>query len=300
MTSPPYYNQRDYGIRGQIGTESNVNKYLDNLYYVFDELRRVLRDDGTCFINIGDVYINKALQGIPWKFADKMSRNGWTVRNEIIWWKRNAMTETVQDRCGRDHEVVFLFTKTGQDYFYENYESTEKTKDERERPHRTVWDIPTQSFRGSHFATFPIELAKRCIRLGTSAYGCCPKCEAPAKRVLLKTRIPTRPGNTTKTTGKTRKEKGNRDPQRHITIVKKIGWESTCKHSLPGLWSVPKMNSVIDPFCGSGTVGVACRELNDPIGLYEFTGIELNPEYAKMADKRIKEHSRIPLRRKHG
>lgn len=289
VTSPPYYNQRDYGVKGQIGVEETVEEYLSKLKDVFTQVHRVLRNDGTLFVNIGDAYIDKELQGIPWMFAEMMRASGWRIRNEIIWWKRNAMTETASNRCGRDHETIFLFTKVKDGYFFENYGSTEKTKDGRNRPHRTVWDIPTKSFKGSHFAVFPVELAKRCILLGASNYGCCKMCHAPFKCLLIKKRIPTRPGNKTKTTNKDRKEIGNRDPQRHITLVEKIGWEPTCICNDRDI-DLCAMVRVLDPFCGSGTTGIACKELNKKSSLYVFTGIELNKEYAEMAINRIANH----------
>jgi DNA modification methylase len=150
VTSPPYWGLRDYGRDGQIGLEATPEAYVERLVEVFREVRRVLRDDGTCWLNLGDTYNNfrvsmdgqsvhkreqrdkpagrravdrnlkeKDLVGIPWRVAFALQADGWYLRQDIIWHKPNPMPESVRDRCTKAHEYVFLLTKSGR-YFYDS------------------------------------------------------------------------------------------------------------------------------------------------------------------------------------
>lgn len=181
-----------------------------------------------------------------------------------------------------------------------------------------VWNIPTEAFPKAHFATFPRRLVEPCIKAGTSDKGCCPECLAPWVRVVDKERVATRPGMNTKikvpggwdtapgahgtlhrtnrTVGEYRErtEIGNRDPGRHVTETRTVGWKPGCwcaapatlegaEMILPDMFSyAPIPCTVLDPFVGSGTTGVVAKQLGR-----SFIGIELNPEYAAMARKRI-------------
>jgi site-specific DNA-methyltransferase (adenine-specific) len=119
VTSPPYWGLRDYGRDGQIGLEATPEAYVERLVEVFREVRRVLRDDGTCWLNLGDSYgSGKQLVGIPWRVAFALQSDGWYLRQDIIWHKPNPMPESVRDRCAKAHEYVFLLTKSGR-YFYD-------------------------------------------------------------------------------------------------------------------------------------------------------------------------------------
>ena len=147
VTSPPYWSLRDYGVEGQIGAESNLDEYISSLVTVFREVRRVLRDDGTLWVNIGDSYTSggrtwrdgdrknpargmgyrpptpdglkpKDLIGVPWKLAFALQADGWYLRTDIVWHKPNAQPESVKDRPARAHEYVFLLSKS-QDYSYD-------------------------------------------------------------------------------------------------------------------------------------------------------------------------------------
>ena len=152
VTSPPYYGLRDYGVEGQLGRESTPAEYVENLVNVFREVRRVLRDDGTLWLNLGDSYANdgkwggrtsgkhasgvhdtsvgrlkrstglkpKDLIGIPWRVAFALQEDGWYLRSDVIWAKGNCMPESVTDRPTKSHEYVFLLTKN-QDYFYDQH-----------------------------------------------------------------------------------------------------------------------------------------------------------------------------------
>ena len=154
VTSPPYYGLRDYGVNGQLGIEETPELYISNLADVFDEVKRVLRDDGTLWLNIGDSYAgsgkgawdNKSIQrketyrpstddvnvkmpktwdgikskdliGIPWMLAFELRRRGWYLRQDIIWAKPNPMPESVKDRCTKSHEHIFLLSKSRKYYF---------------------------------------------------------------------------------------------------------------------------------------------------------------------------------------
>ena len=145
VTSPPYYNLRDYGAEGQIGAEETPEEYVEKLVQVFREVRRILRPDGTLWLNIGDSYATKTgryaaglskrnvcgkpsrgtpegykhkdLIGIPWMLAFALRADGWYLRQDIIWQKPNAMPESVRDRCTKSHEYIFLLAKSDRYYF---------------------------------------------------------------------------------------------------------------------------------------------------------------------------------------
>lgn len=119
VTSPPYYGLRDYGISGQIGLEASMQEYIDRITLVFREVWRVLKFDGTLWLNLGDTYnARKELMGIPWRVAFALQSDGWFLRQDIIWNKPNPMPESVKDRCTKAHEYIFLLTKQ-QNYYYD-------------------------------------------------------------------------------------------------------------------------------------------------------------------------------------
>lgn len=117
VTSPPYYGQRDYCTPLQVGIESNPEEYLTRLLDIFDEMKRVLKDDGTFWLNIGDKYIDGNLAGLPWRLALALKERGWILRSDIIWYKPNAMPSSVQNRPTCDHEYLFLFSKNLKYYY---------------------------------------------------------------------------------------------------------------------------------------------------------------------------------------
>lgn len=242
---------------------------------------------------------------------------GWYLRSDVIWSKPNPMPESVTDRPTKAHEYVFLLTKQPRYFYdAEAVKETALTaewpgigpqhggvRDRGEayepmavhagRNRRSVWHIATQPYAEAHFATYPEKLVEPMVLAGTSERGCCPECGAPWRRVTAKDRRPTRPGERTKVHGANSrvnvsrdpahkhewngKVVGNRDPERHVTETRTVGWEPTCQH---GREPVPC--TVLDPFTGSGTTGVvACGHGRN------FVGCELNPEYAAMARRRI-------------
>ena len=120
VTSPPYFGLRDYGVDGQIGLEQTPEEYVTKMVEVFREVRRVLRDDGSLWLNLGDSYgKGKQMLGIPWKVAFALQDDGWYLRQDIIWSKPNPMPESVRDRCTKSHEYIFLLTKSKR-YYYDH------------------------------------------------------------------------------------------------------------------------------------------------------------------------------------
>ena len=191
VTSPPYWSLRDYGISGQIGLEASLDDYLDSLVGIFEEVRRVLRPDGTFWLNIGDSYTSggrtwrasdkknqgramnvrpptpeglkpKDLIGVPWRLAFALQAAGWYLRADIIWHKPNCQPESVKDRPTRCHEYVFVFSKEER-YYYDH----QAVRGPNGRNLRTVWDIHTQPYGEAHFATFPRALVEPCLAIGS-------------------------------------------------------------------------------------------------------------------------------------
>ncbi|MDO4909886.1 MAG: site-specific DNA-methyltransferase [Corynebacterium sp.] len=183
VTSPPYWGLRDYGVEGQIGAEATIDEFIQSLVEVFREVRRVLKDDGVLWLNIGDGYTSggrkwrdadkklaargmsyrpdtpegmkpKDLIGVPWMLAFALRADGWYLRSDIIWNKPNANPESVRDRPTRSHEFIFMLSKSAK--YYYNVEATlEPTDDGKKlRRKRSVWSIKTEPFKGAHFACF--------------------------------------------------------------------------------------------------------------------------------------------------
>ncbi len=121
VTSPPYWGQRDYGTKWQIGNEETPEEYIEKMLNVADELKRVLTDDGANFLNIGDKYAGKNLQMIPFKLAIEMQKRGWAIRNVLIWRKTNAMPSSIKDRFSNVYEPIFLFVKNPEGYLSPEY-----------------------------------------------------------------------------------------------------------------------------------------------------------------------------------
>ncbi len=117
VTSPPYWGLRDYGCDGQLGLEDSFDEYIQKMVRVFREVRRVLRNDGTLWLNLGDSLHNKNLMGIPWRVALALQTDGWFLRQDIIWHKPNPMPESCKDRCTKAHEYLFLLSKSARYHF---------------------------------------------------------------------------------------------------------------------------------------------------------------------------------------
>ena len=198
VTSPPYYGLRDYGGESnQIGLEQTPEEYIQEMVNVFRLVRDNLTDDGTLWLNIGDSYYNyrpgkgglpqqtvsntkqdlpdqcnrrankleglkeKDLIGIPWMLAFALRADGWYLRQDIIWHKPNPMPESVQDRCTKSHEYIFLLSKS------QNYYFDVDTIKEQSRRKRSVWNVNVKPNKQAHFATYPPELITPCILAGS-------------------------------------------------------------------------------------------------------------------------------------
>lgn len=200
VTSPPYFGLRDYGHDGQMGLEPTPDEFVAGMVGVFREVRRVLRDDGTLWLNIGDSYgAGKQLIGVPWRLALALQTDGWVLRQDIIWSKPNAMPESASDRCTKGHEYLFLLSKQPR-YYYDADAIVEPATWERwgkqtEKKHhtgtaghlggktlaelpikdtknkRSVWTVPTQPYGGGHFAAYPPALIEPCILAGCPRGG---------------------------------------------------------------------------------------------------------------------------------
>jgi DNA modification methylase len=372
ITSPPYFFLRDYDCDGQVGLEKTPEEYIKNITIITNELKRVLRNDGTFWINLGDSCVGnkiksnlhpKNLLGIPWATAFSLRDNGWILRKDIIWSKRNPLPSSTFDRPTSAHEYIFLFSKSPS-YYYDYiavreegstgsweampaiggkkytsgddgvvqkgiYSGKQPSSDGKRNKRsvwdytsdcevwnwlknnvpedmteqfenlynkwleeiydqKSVWDIPTHSFKEAHFATFPVLLPQVPILAGTSEKGCCPICNAPLKRIIESERQATRPAINNK---KDKTGKANRDPERHITKYTTIGWEKTCKHDFKDKDIVPC--TVLDIFSGAATTGIVAAKYNR-----NYVGIELNPEYIKMSKKRLRDFEPIFLEEK--
>ena len=202
VTSPPYYGLRDYGVAGQIGLEQTPAQYVAQIVAAMREVRRVLRDDGALWLNLGDSYRpDKQLGGIPWRVALALQDDGWILRSDVIWAKPAPQAESVQDRPTRGHEYVFLMAKRRQ-YVYDIEAIREDPKlaagdgirihvtgqkraaigngkdggsetfypEIKGANRSTVWTIAAQPYAGAHVAAMPPALAERCI-LATSRPG---------------------------------------------------------------------------------------------------------------------------------
>ena len=286
VTSPPYWGLRDYGHPGQIGLEPSPKEFTAAMVAVFREVRRVLKTDGTLWLNLGESYATqpgkgnnvpqtkwkanaypesaahrsqdfgiapKNLIGIPWRVAFALQADGWFLRSEIIWYKPNAMPESVTDRPTKSHEHLFLLSKSDR-YYYDHEAIKERStgqtgsaasfrretkdhlipgqtaiqhrmdRDERDddgrRNKRSVWEVPTVPYSGAHFAVFPPKLVEPCILAGA-----------------------------------------------------RVG------------------DTVLDPFNGSGTTGIVALKHDR-----RYIGVELNPEYVALTLPRLQaEQSQMRL-----
>ena len=277
VTSPPYYNQRDYGHAGQIGLEKTPQEYIDQLVKLFREVRLVMRRDATLWLNLGDKYIDGQLLGMPWRVALALQADGWILRSDIIWHRVNAMPGSQHDRPSCNHEYMFLLARE-KNYYYDDVAIREPTTDASgDRTKRTVWPVPVASEKEGHFAVFPPALVLPCILAGTSEHGCCAACGMPWQRDVERARVATRPGLETKATGDSAKE-GNRDPQRHVTEIRTLGWRQGCKCAT----QERKPAIVLDPFGGSGTT--ACVAVANG---RRAVLCELNPMYVEIAKRKL-------------
>lgn len=357
ITSPPYFGLRDYGVEGQIGLEESPEAYVSKLVEVFREVRRVLKKEGTLWLNLGDSYWGgkgqsnyayqerrtspsfegdqhnitgmgqtrptdgkhseikpKDLIGIPWAVAFALRADGWWLRSDIIWAnlsmvrpfqspKPNCMPESCKDRPTKSHEYIFLLSKS-QKYYYDSDSIKEPaiTTENRSgkgkydgdgsmkaraltgsdpnplgRNKRTVWTVATKPFAEAHFATFPPALIEPCILAGTSEKGYCPECGMPWIRQVEHKNMVIRKTDRMADLGEFGRTQSS-GTMLSPPETKTIGWLPSCQCG--DLKPVPGI--ILDPFFGAGTTGLVAKKLGR-----HYIGIELNPEYIGMAQKRI-------------
>lgn len=301
ITSPPYWQQRDYGVRGQLGAEATVGDWVDSIVGVCDQLARVLSPGGSLWLNLGDSFSRRPSDGAarkslllaPQQVALRLTQHGWTLRNYVVWHKPNAMPSSVRDRLTTTHEALLFLTR--QPHYYFNHVAIREPTAARTRPLRRrppsypprgavptmgrgsttrvnlnhglaamkaagrnshpdgknlgdVWTIPTGSYRGAHFATFPLELVIRPL-LATCPERVCTGCGRPWRRRALS----------------------------GAALGKDRPLQADCRCRAP-----TRAGIVLDPFAGSGTVALAAEQYNR-----DWLGIELNPTYVQLADQRL-------------
>ena len=282
VTSPPYYGLRDYGAKDQIGLEETPEEYVNNLVEVFREVRRVLKDEGTVWLNLGDSYWNKRssnglswdgkldkrknyslrsggkehpylkpkdLIGIPWKVAFALQEDGWYLRSDIVWDKPSCMPESVKDRPTRSHEFIFLLSKSNK-YHYD-YEAIKEP---------AVHGDPNPP-RGSKGVIDNLNKGRRENKSQGSFKG---KNKEKAFRAIVNLR-------------------NKRDVWKVAMQPFKGGHFAVFPPKLIEpcvLAGCPKNGIVLDPFMGSGTIGMVALEHQS-----NFIGFELNPEYIKIAEE---------------
>ncbi len=282
VTSPPYFGLRDYGIEGQIGLEETPEEYTDKIVSLFREIKRVLKKEGTVWLNLGDSYAQsggsgkgeyqarhtrfgkvidqgtaqtprkamgnlkpKDLIGIPWRVAFALQADGWYLRQDIIWAKPNPMPESVKDRCTKSHEYIFLLSKSPK-YYYD----AESIKEDSIDPESFTGVRPRNPQKINQYATIRAEY-RNFHKLNGQIY-----------------------------------EKKNK---RSVWTVNTHSYKEAHFATYPPqlikpciLAGCPEGGTVLDPFMGSGTTAVVARKLNR-----NYIGIELNPEYVRLAEKRI-------------
>jgi len=294
VTSPPYWAKRDYGIAGQYGHEATPAAYTATLRDVFAEARRVLADDGTCWLNLGDSYSagsatphglhsyigaglagrstaglgTKNLLGLPWRVALALQDDGWIIRNAIVWHKPNAMPESVTDRLNCRHELIFLMVKSRHYWF---------DLDPIRIPHATG---PTTRPRREPAGRHPGDA--RCSGQRQGGRSSRPQKYGPhTRQVVGARRYGTARSNRRHPNGRnpgdvwsipTKPYRGPHFAAYPLDIPARC-IQAGCK---PG-------GMVLDPFAGTGTTGIAALALGR-----RFTGIDLNPAFAELAAERLR------------
>lgn len=286
VTSPPYWGLRDYGVERQIGLEASPEQYVERVVDVFRHVRRVLRNDGTAWLNLGDTYsggrngapgpqadvrhpgrtrgwvppqaaggtglAQKQLVGIPWRVALALQADGWFLRCDVIWAKSNFMPEAVKDRPTRAHEYLFLLTKRPR-YFYDADAVREPNVSPEQYEHTTRYAKEYEAH------TDRIEAGMGGQPGNVNNVGIHSRPGEPGRNLRSVWNIATTPF-----------------PEAHFaTFPKKLVEPCVKAGSRPG-------DTVLDPFAGSGTTGVVALRLGR-----SFIGIELNPQYAELARRRI-------------
>lgn len=285
VTSPPYHGLRKYeGVEpsvwgnawtGLLGLEPHVNQYVYNIVECMRSVMRVLRDDGTLWVVVGDRIVDGQFAGVTWKLAEAMKADRWLLRCPIVWFKTDANMDSASGRPRMRHEYILVFAKSTNHYF---------DQDAVEHLWRgSVWPIATSNIKSKHFASFPHQLVEKCVRLGSSERGCCPECGTPWVRMVHRDKHATRPGRDTKKPfGDAHIQNTVSLRERHVTEVKTLGWRAGCESGIGCDNWEPIPCTVLDPFVGSGTAGIVARQQGR-----NFIGIDASETYANMARRRI-------------
>ena len=303
VTSPPYYALRDYGCDGQIGLEETPEKYIESLCDVFSEVRRVLTPQGTLWLNIGDSYNgnkvgntevvknkkvsesndfhkklwggakSKDLIGIPWMLAFALRSQGWYLRQDIIWQKPNPMPESVTDRCTKSHEYIFLMSKSQKYYF--DYEAIQEPCADQSRTNYACGNRTNGINKDRNDNDF----GERSKNWKPRTKNCQYDGQKPNSFHLSR-------------------ENGEPDKEYYVRNKRDV-WSVNVKPCSEAhfatypfelikpciLAGCPENGIVLDPFMGSGTTAIVARSPNR-----NYLGVELNPEYIKIAHKRLEKH----------
>ena len=306
ITSPPYWGLRDYGVDGQLGLESHFNEYISKLIAIFDEVKRVLKKEGTCWVNLGDTYASgggasrhkgyhdpkypngrsgsfdepatnpqkgaqeKSLCQIPSRFAIAMTDNGWILRNIIIWNKLNPMPSSVLDRLTNKYEHVFFFVKNKKYYF---------DGDSIRVPFETKWEKRDNGPRRNREKGYDSKFNKLNTKQYNTAEGTKTRKQEEMANKLGIRRNPEQVYDRNplgKNRGDVWSTTSQPYPEAHFAMFPEALIEPMI------LAGCPKDGLVLDPFFGAGTTGVVAKKLGR-----HYLGIELNEEYIKIAEKRI-------------
>jgi DNA modification methylase len=277
ITSPPYWGLRDYGnIPNQIGLEATLEEYIETIRDVFREVHRVLKPEGTLWLNLGDKYNDKSLLLIPAQVAISLKKDGWILRNDIIWAKTNPIPESVKDRLTCSHEHIFLFTKIETGYYFDAESISESCAASSLK--RYAQDIENQSgsFRQPGKSNGPMKAVLP--RYNGKKYT-----ENPDVFYRTKSGSAYDP----------RSRRNKRDVW-HLSTARFSGnhFATYPEHLVIPciLAGCPIGGTVLDPFSGSGTTGKVAHDLGR-----QYIGIELNPAYAEVSEKKIGAHIQIKL-----
>ena len=271
VTSPPYYNLRDYKNSGQIGTENTVKDFVENLCKVFDEIHRILKPTGSCWVNIGDTYDKKRLLQVPSRFEIAMCDRGWHLRNEIIWSKPNPQPISSKDRFWGNHEKFFWFVKDVKKYYF-NRDTILVPQAEisiRRMFSKNNMD-KRKDFNASSKEGFAISSNSQDKHYARMREEMGIDKEFNYEELIKSGKCPTRPEFDTWNVPSVT-YKGAHFAVYPPELIEK-----------PILSCCPEQGIVIDPFMGSGTTGEVAK-LNNR----RYIGLELNPEYAILANERI-------------
>jgi site-specific DNA-methyltransferase (adenine-specific) len=271
VTSPPYYNLRDYKNSNQIGAENTVSDFVENLCKVFDEVKRILKPTGSCWVNIGDTYDKKRLLQVPSRFEIAMCDRGWHLRNEIIWSKPNPQPISSKDRFWGNHEKFFWFVKDVKKYYF-NRDPILVPQAEisiRRMFSKNNMD-KRKDFNASSKEGFAISSSSQDKHYARMREEMGIDKEFNYEELVKSGKCPTRPEFDTWDIPSVT-YKGAHFAVYPPELIEK-----------PILSCCPEQGIVIDPFMGSGTTGEVAK-LNNR----KYIGLELNTEYAILANERI-------------